>query len=281
MNRSIMKRVLIVLVIFAVVVLIGSIDSVRVAVFYGGMLLGLIPTVAVLIFSVLTAVLVLILFKDHKLIRWMLLALLICQGIILFAWIQGWTAASAFRNHSPSAVLPVIDPQLEEWSMILFWLFAALVIAVSIEHLIHPFLSSTSEVRTLNKAHVSVLLFEILLLVTFNSNFVNFMRNGRDVRVSHSTSPDGNREIRLVPLNAFIDTNGIMITRKPGSPLWRTVGEIGDLLTETDGGRFVWSNDGSQVYLLVNFHDEKDLSVFGFDFRANKHLDPGTYVKSK
>jgi hypothetical protein len=41
-------------------------------------------------------------------------------------------------------------------------------------------------------------------------------------------------------------------------------------LTEANDGRFAWSNDGSKVYLLLNFRQEKDFPMLGFDFVANK-----------
>jgi hypothetical protein len=283
MNRKNIKRILIVLVTFALLVVVSRVEAAAYALFAVGFFLGIIPTIVLLILTAAIGSLVLKVFRHSKLILWVLLALLISQALILFSWFEGWTAASAFRKYSNEVGLPVIDPQLEHQLMIAFWLLAAFVVALTIEPLINPSLSSETNLsrRSSHKAQLGVLLFEAFLLLSLNSSFVNLMRMSRDVNVPASVSPDGTKEIQLVPMSVWIDTNGIVIERKPNSLVWRTVGEIGDSLTEADGGRFAWSNDGSKVYLLLNFRQEKDFPMLGFDFEANKQIETKTYVEQK
>lgn len=283
MKREIIKRILTVLAMFVLLVLVGRIESIAVASFAVGLFLSLIPSIVLLVLTGIIGSIAIKAFRHSNLMLTMFLALLISQSVILFSWFEGWTAASAFVKHSPEIGLPVIDPQLENKLMIAFWLLAAFVVALTIEHLINSFLSIEANLssKSSHKAQIGILLFEAFLLLSLNSSNVNDRRMSRDVNVPSSVSSDGTKEIQLVPMNAWIDMNGIVIVRNPNSLVWKTVGKIGDSLTEAEGGRFVWSNDSSRVYLLLNFYKEKDFPILGYDFEANKQIDPKSYLEQK
>jgi hypothetical protein len=280
MKRKNIGRILLVLAMFGLLVGVGLIESVEFALFAVGIFLGLIPPIALLVLTAVIAGLVLKVFRHSNLVLITFLGLLISQAVVLFSWFEGWTATSAFREHAPEAGLSVIDPQLEHQIMIAFWLIAAFLLALATEHLVNSFLSSELNLsnKSSSKAQVGVLLFEAFLLLSLNSSVVNFMRLTRNVNVPASASSDGTKEIQLVPINAWIDTNGIVIARKTNSLVWKTVGEVGDSLTEADGGRFVWSRDCTKVYLLLNFHQKKDFPMLGFNFESNRQIDPKTFV---
>jgi hypothetical protein len=264
-------------------VFVSKIEAVAVALFAAGLILGIIPPLLLLALTAIITHFAINVFHSCKLLRWMFLVLLISQSVILFAWMEGWTAASAFEKHSYEIGLPIIDPKLEHALMIAFWLIAALVVAIAIEHLLnsHFKVGASSFGKHAHKKQMLVLVFEMFLLMAVSSSIVNFRRMPSGVNVPSSLSSDGTKEIQLVPMNAWIDTNGLVIARRPNSLIWRTVGEIGDTLTGADSGRFVWLNDSSKVYLLLNFNEEKDRPVLGFDFETNKEIDLKSYVEQK
>lgn len=283
MKITIVRRVLIVSAIFALLVFVGRTEIAFVALFAVGMLLSIIPSIVLLILTAAAAWLVIRVFAHSKLVSSLLLALFIGQAVILFSWFEGWTAASAYMNHSREAGLPVIDPQIENRLMTIFWLSAAFVMAVLIEHLIESFRSIKTEIvgRSSRKAQMGIMLFATFLLLSLHSNVVNYCRIPRNVNIPTSLSPDGRREVQLVPINAWIDTDGIAIAREPHSLIWRTIGKVGDVLTEADRGRFVWSGDSSKVYLLLNLRGTQDYTVLGFDFKTNQPINPEAFSKQK
>jgi hypothetical protein len=210
------------------------------------------------------------------------LILLGVQELILLLWWQGWTAASAFLKHGQTVGWAVLDPYLEHVLMVCFWVLAALVTAITIEHLSSVFFDGNrSDERHFYVKRVAILTLEAFLLLSIHSSFVSSLKESREVNVSASTSPDGIHEIQLVPMSTFLDTNGLVIARAPHQMIWRTAGEIGDLLSEARGGRFVWSSDNSKVYLLLNIHEYRDHPMLGYDFRQNANVNPGTYLREK
>ncbi|OLE54776.1 MAG: hypothetical protein AUG51_06630 [Acidobacteria bacterium 13_1_20CM_3_53_8] len=277
------KRILTVLAIFALLVFVGRTAAAAVAFFAIGLFLALIPVTVLFILTAFLAWLVTLFFNHSKLISTIFFVLLICQAMIQFSWFEGWTAASAFAKHSHGIGLTVIDPQLENKLMIIFWLLAALLVAFIIEHLINSFLSIETNLynKSSQKAQVGTLLFAAFLLLSLNSNSMNDRRITRDIHIPASISPDGIREAQLVPMDAWIDTNGIVIVRKSRSLLWRTVGDVGDILTDADGGRFVWSNDSSKVYLLLNLSRAEEYPTLGFDFKTNQQISSKSIVGQK
>jgi hypothetical protein len=69
--------------------------------------------------------------------------------------------------------------------------------------------------------------------------------------LADSTSPDGQRQVRLVPISAFCDVNGVVMFRQTGSLWWFPMDRVGDQLTsDRDKVSFSWDNN-TQVRLLV------------------------------
>ncbi|MDX6693184.1 MAG: hypothetical protein QOF02_787 [Blastocatellia bacterium] len=258
-------------------------ERVGFALFAVGLPLGLVTPRVLLALTALLATFGVRFFHQSKLVRAMLRGLLIFQAVILLAWTECWTATSVFKKASLEPGWPVIDPQLESALMSAFWMIAAFVVALTVEHLLNFrfLLNPRSAKESSFRKQALILVCELLLLLALNSSVVNFGRFSRDVKIAASVSADGSKEARLVPLNAWIDVNGVLIARRPRSIIWRTIGAIGDSLTEADGGRFVWSNDGSKVYLLLNYYQEKDSPALGFDFETNTAIDPKSYAAQK
>ncbi|HEY0404914.1 MAG TPA: hypothetical protein VGC89_04260 [Pyrinomonadaceae bacterium] len=280
MRSKKIQRGAIILALFGLLLIAAQIKPLDFMLFAVGMLVSIIPAFMLLFFTALIASSAVKVFSRSRLLRASLLVLLIYQEVILFSWTEGWTVASAFDKSSSELGWPVIDPQLENALMMAFWLLAAFVFAMTIEHLLNCRfkLRMGSFDRASFRKKALILVCEALLLSSLNSGVVSFRRVSRDVRIASSVSADGAREARVVPLNAWIDTNGLVIARRPKSIIWRTIGTIGDSLTEAEGGRFVWSDDGSKVYLLLNYYQEQDFPILGFDFAANKAIDPKSYA---
>jgi hypothetical protein len=162
--------------------------------------------------------------------------------------------------------------------MIGFWLLAAFVFALLVEHLVDAFLNkreTTGKLFYLKRMGIFAL--EGLLLLGMYSGIVNYKRQAPDTGVATSVSPDGKRSIQLVAMNAWIDVNGLVIVREGRSLIWSTAGELGDVLTEADGGRFVWSADNSTAFLLLNLQGKKDVPMLGYNFETNMEVNPSEY----
>jgi len=273
------RRIALILGIFLLLVVVGRTEIVAFASFASGLLLAFIPTLALLLATLGLGLIAVLIFRGHKLLLLPIVVLLSIQALILLLRIGGWTAASAFLKHARTIGRPILDPQLEHFLMICFWLLAALVTALLIDHVVHHSLDRSASEKNFYRTRIGVLLFEGFLLVSMHASFEGFASASRPVNVPGSVSPNGAHEIRLVPMSAWFDTNGIVIVRKPHSPIWRQAGEIGDLLSETDGGGFVWSDDGSKVYLLLNIRDYKDFPILGYDFNRSTDIPTDTYRK--
>jgi hypothetical protein len=202
------------------------------------------------------------------------------QALILFAWWLGVTAESAFDHWSQDELLaagiPVLDPALESVLMRLFWIGAAVVLALTIESLITGLVSRESGLAT-NRAGMLVflLLIEGFVLTSIVFSRANFHRTSTRPIVS-SVSTNGSGEIRLVPMQVFADVNGVVIVRRPGARVWRTAEGIGDWLTESRGERFVWTDNDSKAYLLFRLSN-REVPIMGFDFVTNQRIDPASY----
>lgn len=275
----IFRRITLLLGIFLLLVFVGRTEMVASVSFVCGLLLAFIPTLALLSATLGLGIVVVLIFRRHKPLLLPVVVLLSIQALILLLRIGGWTAASAFVKHSRTMGRPILDPQLETLLMIGFWLLAALVTALLIDHIVHRWLARTQREENFYRTRIGVLLFEGFLLVSMHASFEGFASQSRPVNVPGSVSPNGAHEIRLVPMAAFFDTNGIVIVRTSHWPIWRQAGQIGDLLSETDSGRFAWSGDGSKVYLLLNIHDYKDFPILGYDFNQSTDIPADTYRK--
>jgi hypothetical protein len=165
--------------------------------------------------------------------------------------------------------------------MIVFWLLAAFLFALFVEHLVDALLNNRETAgEHFYLKRIGVFALEGILLLGMYSGIVNYKRQGHDTGVATSVSPDGKRSIQLVPMNAWIDVNGLVIVREGRSLIWSTAGELGDLLTEADGGRFVWSADNSTAFLLLNLRGKKDVPMLGYNFETNMEVNPSEYRKS-
>lgn len=238
-------------------------------------ILLLIPTAVPLGLTFIVAGLALFSFRQNRVAIGVSISLLMSQALILTAWLLGLTAESAFDRHSPLGH-PILDPQVEWVLMKIFWIGAALVLLSAIiglakNRLSREFCLPTNTRRIL----VLLLLLEGFIVVTLTVSSVNYRRSFYRSSVS-SVSPGANREIRLVPMNAGFDVNGVVISRRPGALVWRTVGEVGDLLSESDGERFVWADNDSKAYLVFQLR-ENEVPVFGFDFAKNQSVDSKSY----
>lgn len=273
------KRIILVLFLFAALVTVGlliSRDASFVLAF--ALLLFLIPETVLLILTAFTAVLAILFFRPAKLVVTSFVLLLILQAVVLLCWIRGWTAVSAFHLAIQGGSRFVINPRLEDGLLIVFWVLAAFTIAVAVEQMVNQFRSTEGNVsaRAHHKRQLGVLALESFLLLGLSSSSTNIRNSARDVNVPASVSSDGNKKIMLIPINAFIDTNGVIVVRQ-NALVSKAVGGVGDLLTEADGGRFVWASDQSQVYLLLNLR-KQDTPVWGYDFREKKQVDPNNLV---
>lgn len=274
------KRIALVLLIFTALVLVGQIDAFAFGIFVVGIFLLFVPTSILLVLSIALTAPVYRIFRDGKVLRVAFLALVALQSVILVFWLEGWTAASAFVN-ARRLGQSVVAPQLEHVFMIGFWLWAALVFALLADHLIEVFLKNRETTgKHFYKKRIGILLLEVLLLLGLHSSVVSFKRMGPDVNVASSVSSDGIKSIQLVPMNAWFDTNGLVIVREGRSPIWSTAGAIGDTLTFADSGRFVWSTDDQTVFLLLNLHGQKDVPMYGYNFRTSMEVHPSEYGKS-
>lgn len=278
-----MKRTATIIAIFILLTLIG-ISFAQIlypAIFILGLFLQFIPNLILRALTLITAFLAITAFRQNKLVLVAFFVLLISQLLILFSWSQGWTAASAFQFRPSKIGLPVIDPNIERKLMIVFVLTAAGVFALIIEHLLSSvFISKPRSLKNLNISRTCILLLEIFLFVSLFSSIVIYRQMFVVRNIPPSVSPSGSKEIKLVPMNCWIDVNGIVITRTPKSIFWKTTGQVGDILSEAESGRFVWSNDESRVYLLLNL-DGKEFPAFGFDFKANEQIDSQTYFNQE
>lgn len=234
-------------------------------------LLGLFPNYVLLLLTLLLAPLAILAFRPSRVVSVGLTALFAAQAGIITLWLLGWTGASFYWNHSTRVGAIVLDPSIESYLMTGFWILVAIVLALGVEGIIDSFLASQSLFETRHLGLVALLICEVFLLSLMRFGRIGFVGSSERAAVS-SRSPSGNREIRLLPMQSFMDTNGIVIQREQRSIVWRSVGQIGDLLTESSEERFIWS-DESRVFLLSKIHGT-EYPVIGFDFSTRKNIDP-------
>lgn len=270
-------RIAVLVVISSLLILVATFvaNAVR-PVFF---LLGLIPGHVLVVLTAIAAAVLIRAFRESKLVLTALLILFVIQEAVLIVWMQGWTAESYFAGHMRSLGSPILDPHLEQRLMLLFWIAAAVILSITIESLINSFLSiHPTFTKYSARLLVLLLLFEATLLVLVQFSSTNGRRVTWRPQVS-SLSPTGAREARLVPMDAFIDVNGLVIAREPGAWVWRTVGRIGDILTESQDVRFEWSERDSKLFLLLDVRG-REYPVIGFDFAANRQIEPDQVIGS-
>ena len=192
--------------------------------------------------------------------RWpeasLLLLLWLAQTTILFAWAARITTSDAFLAlHRFSALNVhgvVIDSRVQETVMNLFWYAAGVILLVVVLAMITRL--GFGVVRRQKRARGTVwrivtVLLAFLIVLCVRCNIRESHRMGASL--ADTVSPSGAYEVRLVPIDAFADVNGVAVFHSPGSMWWYPMGTVGDELT---GGRhhvrFVW-DDETQVRLLV------------------------------
>jgi len=226
----------------------------------------------ILILTIILAPLAVFAFRRSKVMTVALVTLFVVQAAIVLIWMRGWTAQSYFVNHLRVPNIIILDPLLERYLMAAFWIVVAIVFALGVEQIINSFLASEPKFAATHGKLVVVLICEIFLLTLLQFGRVSFVGTAERSAAS-STSPSGTREIQLLPMAVFFDTNGVVIRREDRSIIWRSVGEIGDILTDSKGARFVWADHDSRVFLLLKL-PEKEYAVAGFDFAIHQDLDP-------
>jgi len=278
--RGIVTRVSVVVLTTAVLILAGPILAKAVLPIF--FILILIPTTVLLTLTFVVAGISFFAFPQRKFPFVAFLIFLMSQAILLTVWSFGWTAESAFNRHLPIGA-PVLDPQLDWVLMNLFWVGAAFALGLASEAMLHRYLSHEAGFPTRTRRMVILLvLLEGFLVVSLTVSRVNYRRYGRGCfkPIVSSAARGANREIRLLPMNAGFDTNGLVISRRPRALVWRTAGEIGDLLSESDGERFVWADHDSKAYLLFQLRGG-EVPVFGFDFVSNQSVEPKLYRETQ
>ena len=100
--------------------------------------------------------------------------------------------------------------------------------------------------------------------------------------LADSTSPDGKLQVRLVPIAALCDVNGVVMFHVTGSLWWFPMDKVGDQLTfDRDKVDFVWDSN-TQVRLLVagkpcgtfDLLSGADISQFTANMRSRTKLPP-------
>jgi len=270
-------RITLVLAIFLLLVLAGRTENALIIGFACGLVLGFIPTFVLIGLTLWVGAFAIMVLRRNKLVFVSLTALTSLQTVILLLWFIGLTAASLYAEHPATIGQPVIDPKLEHYLMVGYWLLAALVVAIFVDHLVHSLWSKRGREKNFYRARIGILLLVMFLLLCVQGSRISFARMAINDKVPSSVSPTGAYEIELVPMAAFFDQNGVVIARNGRSPIWFRVGEIGDLLTDAKSGRFAWTEDGSKAYLLLTFYDRKDWPAVGYDVKAGKHLEGASY----
>jgi hypothetical protein len=192
--------------------------------------------------------------------RWVELVLLLTlwlgQTIVLVAWTFGITASDAFWDQivrggwNPYGL--VLDSYFYEAFMTVFRYAASGILAVVVlASLVR--LGAVLVRRRKPKPGTAwrflALVVAVLVLVRMFADTREFHRMGASL--ADSTSPDGRFQVRLVPINAFADVNGVMMFRQAGSSWWYPMGRVGDeLTTDRDDLSLVWDSN-TQVRLLA------------------------------
>lgn len=194
--------------------------------------------------------------------RWIemgfLLLLWTGQTAVLLAWGAKITSADA-RAHNRWRLVSgwnpeglVLDSRVEAVAMGTFWIASVLVLggllAVAVVEII---------LRIRKKRSAKGLVWRILAILL--AGFILFRMSAdthelirMHVCLAESTSPDGKRDIRLVPRGAYIHVNGMVLCRQSGSLWWTALGTAGSRLwREWNSARFAWEGD-TRVKLLLN-----------------------------
>lgn len=195
--------------------------------------------------------------------RWpellLLVGLWLVQTAVLLAYGLQITAADAFWALPDRIPFSggnifglVIDTHVQGTVMKVFWYGAGIVLLVVTSTMLARFGVAVFRKQKLQRGWVWRLATIGLLLIALGCLLGDAHQSlWMGVSLADTTSPDGRRDVRLVPINAFADINGVVMFRTTGSLWWYPMGTVGDELTfNWDRVRFVWDSD-MQVRLLV------------------------------
>ena len=198
-------------------------------------------------------------FRRHRLELPLLLVLWFGQTTVLIAWTIRITASDAFLT-VPEKYLTgswnlygtVIDSHFQETFMTVFWYAAAgiggIVVSAALVRL-GILLHRRRKPQRGAVWRVLTLVLTVLILARMRGDVREFHRMGASL--ADTTSPDGGFDVRLVPINAFADVNGVIMFRQAGSLWWYPMATVGDQLTfDQDNIRLIWDSN-TQVRLLV------------------------------
>jgi hypothetical protein len=245
------------------------------------MLLGALPVPVVLGITIGAAALAVLALWRRPLFLPPILAFLLFQSGILLLWLAGATAGAYFNTWPPPSDATVLDPDIENDLMGGFAIAAPIAAVVAIVSAIWPGRKAAGEGhRTVPRRWLRVL---VTVAIGFSSlatwaNLNNYRRMSGTGGVPTSVSPDGSREVRLVPMNCWIDVNGVVLARRPGEWWYKPLGCVGDELSQSGGGQFEWLADSTGVQLWLEVHwsnaPPEQWCVLAYDFRAGRQMEP-------
>lgn len=279
MRTKTLQRIALVLVAFTVLALLGSTQPIQIGAFLLGILPSFIPSSILLVLTAALTWLGLKILGPNKLLLIAFVALLSFQSAILFCWVEAWTATSAYYDRSVKSGSLVIDPAFEDVAMVAFWLLAAFVAALIIEQLFRHAIVNFPGKHLPKRSVALVVLGEGLALLSLYSNHINHDRMPGKVIAQHSSSSNGKRQIQLIPVDRWLDTNGLIIAKEADALMWRRIGKIGDILTEADAAWFQWSEDGTKVCLKLNVSQYKGYAVWAYDLQMGQTINPKEEVE--
>ena len=180
-------------------------------------------------------------------------------------WTLKLTATTAFHAFFfRSFDAPVLDPGVEKGIMKLFWIVTGLLVLIfavlSTKRVLKQLPSTDRLGRAVRIVSFALVLF---LLMCIHFSWSNGSRVGPGL--AEGISPDGQREVLLVPMDSFVDMNGLVLWRRPGEFWWHSTAKIGDVLTGTDVAEFVWDADSARVVLVCDGRDYVEIVFLGDD----------------
>jgi hypothetical protein len=223
---------------------------------------GLIPVPALMVMTALAATFAAKGYWRRWLRFALFLSVLLFQGLVLVIWVSRVTPAGAFEEYPFLVGKRVLDPTAEHVLMRAFWL-SALFLLVALggirSHMASKGMPRPRRPQRLRRFTAIVL--ELAVLLCMSQNIYEFRRMGPSL--ARRVSPDGKLEVSLVPMNCMIDVNGVVIWRRRGEFWWRSLEELGDILTQTDTVDFAWDPDSPTCSLLLDGKCESryDLSI--------------------
>ena len=225
--------------------------------FFIEMFLGLVPAPVLILLLCFVVILGIMGFRKRRIELAMFLIVAALEMVVLVAWSGGITAACGFESrYYNSPELQIFDPQIENIFMGVFWI----VVPLSLLGIVVGRLIRRKTVKSEHRAaRIASWLLLLLITICIHANDANSRRMGASI--GRSTSPDGQIEVSLVPMNCMIDTNGLLIYRSKGEFWWHPIASFGDVLTSTHDIAFDWPSNRR----VVVFIDGKKDKSYDFD----------------